>query len=268
MTEATACRQTTEKYVAVSAEQVRDYHREGYLVLRGVFDRAEISAVAEEAVALTGRNDLIDLDNLRCRWQPDEAGGPCLFETFDPVIDLAPRCAEISADRRILGPLVAIYQDEACLFKDKLIFKPPGARGYGLHQDFIAWKNFPRSFVTVLVAIDAADRDNGCTVVYPGYHQAGCLTEEDGQYHELPDHLVDESRAVPLELAPGDIAIFGCFTPHRSAPNRSDRWRRQLYLSYNARGDGGELRDTHYREFHAWLRVKYADYGKADVYFR
>ena len=23
------------------------------------------------------------------------------------------------------------------------------------------------------------------------------------------------------ELAPGDAAIFGCFLPHRSAPNRS-----------------------------------------------
>jgi 2-aminoethylphosphonate dioxygenase len=259
---------TLHQRPSLTPKQVREYHRDGYLVLRGVFDLDEISAVDEEANSLMARSDLIDVANLRCRWQPNESGGPCLFETFDPVIDLAPRSAEIAADSRILGPLTAIYQDEACLFKDKLIFKPPGARGYGLHQDYIAWKNFPRSFITVLVAIDGADRHNGCTEVFPGYHQGGCLTEQDGQYHELPSHLVDEQRAVQLELAPGDIALFGCFTPHRSAPNLSDRWRRQLYLSYNARGDGGELRDTHYREFHDWLRVKYADHGKASVYFR
>ena len=39
---------------------------------------------------------------------------------------------------------------------------------------------------------------------------------------------------MPLVLEPGDVAVFGGFTPHRSDPNLSDRWRRQLYLSYNA----------------------------------
>lgn len=244
------------------------YHDDGFLVLRELFSGDEIAAVADEAEQLLQRTDLIDSDNLRCRFQPNESGGPCLFETFDPVIDIGPRCAAISADRRIYDVLEQIYDGEACLFKDKLIYKPPGARGYDLHQDYIAWKNFPRSFLTVLVAIDAADVENGCTVVYPGYHQQGCLTEEDGEYHPLSPQAVDEGLAVPLELAPGDVAFFGCFTPHRSSFNTSTRWRRQLYLSYTARRDGGDLRATHYRDFHAWLREKYAAYGKDSVYFR
>ena len=252
----------------VEPAQIEAYHEQGYLVLREVFARSEIAEVAAEAERLIERTDLIDSDNLRCRYQPSENGGPCLFETFDPVIDIAPRCAALAADRRIFDVLARIYDGPGCLFKDKLIFKPPGAHGYGLHQDFIAWKNFPRSFITVLIAIDPADRENGCTIVYPGYHQQGCLTVEDGEYHELPRDLVDASRAVPLELQPGDVAFFSCFTPHYSAPNRSDRWRRQLYLSYTALRDGGDLRETHYRDFHAWLRVKYAEYGKPNVYFR
>ena len=86
-------------------------------------------------------------------------------------------------------------------------------------------------------------------------------------YHSIPLGVVDEGRAVPLALAPGDVAVFGCFTPHDSAPNRSGRWRRQLYLSYNAASDGGDRRTAHYREFHAWLRERYAEYGKHNVYF-
>jgi len=139
--------------------------------------------------------------------------------------------------------------------------------GYGLHQDWIAWERFPRSFLTVLVPLESADRDNGCTIVYPGYHHQGCLTPEDGEYHELPAGTVDEDRAVPLVLAPGDVAIFGGFTPHRSDPNVSSRWRRQLYLSYNALGDGGDLHDVHYADFHRWLKTKYAQYGKHETYF-
>jgi ectoine hydroxylase-related dioxygenase (phytanoyl-CoA dioxygenase family) len=84
----------------------------------------------------------------------------------------------------------------------------------------------------------------------------------------LAGDLVDETRAVPLELEPGDAAVFGGFTPHRSAPNRSNSWRRQLYLSYNKLSDGGQQRLKHYEEFHRWLRVRYTEHGKNDVYFR
>ena len=79
---------------------------------------------------------------------------------------------------------------------------------------------------------------------------------------------VEGVTPVPLELNAGDIAIFGAFTPHYSDPNLSAKPRRQLYLSYNADADGGEQREKHYAEFHDWLRVKYAQYGKTDVYFQ
>ena len=78
---------------------------------------------------------------------------------------------------------------------------------------------------------------------------------------------IAEGTAVALELRPGDVAIFGCFMPHRSDPNTSSRWRRLLYLSYNADSDGGDRREAHYREFLGWLRKKYAEYGKTNVYF-
>jgi ectoine hydroxylase-related dioxygenase (phytanoyl-CoA dioxygenase family) len=137
-----------------------------------------------------------------------------------------------------------------------------------MHQDYIAWDSFPRSFLTVLVAIDPADDENGATEVFPGYHKQGCLTPEDGMYHEIPLEKIDLSRGVSLDLRPGDVAVFDGFTPHRSAPNRSDRWRRQLYLSYNSAGDGGVQRDAHYAYFLSWLKDRYAEYGKTATYFK
>jgi 2-aminoethylphosphonate dioxygenase len=134
----------------------------------------------------------------------------------------------------------ALYGEPACLFKDKLIFKAPGTPGYALHQDYISWKSFPTTFLTAIVAIDAADAANGATEVYAGYHQEGCMTPKDGQYHQLSDEAVAPARSVVLSLEPGDVALFSGFTPHRSAPNRSLQPRRLLYLSYNALSDGGE----------------------------
>jgi 2-aminoethylphosphonate dioxygenase len=154
------------------------------------------------------------------------------------------------------------------VFKDKLIFKAPGAQGYNLHQDYISWKSFPTSFLTAIVAIDSADASNGATEVFPGYHILGCLTPKDGKYHQLADDTVDLSTGVVLELAPGDVAIFSGYTPHRSTPNRSAQSRRLLYLSYNALSDGGEQRDNHYAEFRTWLHGRYAEYGKTSTFFQ
>jgi 2-aminoethylphosphonate dioxygenase len=253
---------------AVSEQQIRSYHEKGYLIVREVFSAEEIAALAAEAESLVTRSDLIDKQNIRCRWQDHAETGECRFDCFDPVIDIGLISRLFAYDRRILDVLRAIYDDEAHLFKDKLIFKPPGATGYTLHQDYISWKEFPESFITVIVAIDATGAANGATEVFPGYHKQGYLSPKDGDYHHLPLEAIDESRGVVLDLAPGDIAMFGGFTPHRSAPNKTDCWRRQLYLSYNAGRDGGEQRDAHYRQFHEWLVKKYAEYGKTGVYFR
>lgn len=255
--------------VELNPEQVARYHDDGFLVVRRVFSAEEMDEAAIESERLfTTRRDLMDTRNIRCRWQNHFETGECRFDTFDPVIDLSPIFHRLANDQRVFDIVGQLYGEEACLFKDKLIFKPPGATGYGLHQDYIGWKSFPKSFVTVLIPIDPSDAENGATEVFPGYHKAGYLSPIDGEYHELPLSTVDESKGIKLELAPGDIAIFGGMTPHRSAANRSSRWRRQLYLSYNAISDGGEQRAAHYREFHDWLKKKYAEYGKLETYFQ
>lgn len=246
-----------------------DYERDGFIIVRNVFTPAEIAeAVADAERVENEYAALKDTLNRRCRWQDNVLTGECQFDAFDPIIDLSPTCAKLARDTRLMAILADIYGDEACLFKDKLIFKHPGAKGYALHQDWIAWKRFPRSFNSLVVPLDPTGEDNGCTIVYPGYHHNGPLTAEDGNYHELPANTVDEAKAVPLSLAPGDIALFSGFVPHRSNANLSDRSRRQLYFSYTKRSDGGDLREQHYADFQEWLIKKYDEYGKKGTYFR
>jgi hypothetical protein len=252
----------------LGAARTASYHTDGFLVIGGVFGAERIAELAADAVRLLERRDLIDQDNVRCRWQNAADTGECRFDCFDPVIDLSPICERIARDRRLLDIVGTLYGEPACLFKDKLIFKAPGTPGYDLHQDYISWKSFPTTFLTAIVAIDPADALSGATEVFPGYHRQGCLADPDGMYHTLPDQAVDRSKGVVLELAPGDVAVFSGYTPHRSAPNRSAHWRRLLYLSYNALSDGGEQRDQHYTEFRGWLQDRYAEYGKTATFFR
>jgi hypothetical protein len=262
--EATEATMPTPQMVGCDREQ---FESQGFVIARGLFSYDEIADLSEAANELLGRRDLIDMLNLRCRWQNHCETEECRFDCFDPVIDLSPTVERIARDHR-LGTLVGeLYGEPAYLFKDKLVYKPPGALGYALHQDYIAWESFPKTFVTLLVPIDPTTDENGAVEVFPGCHRNGCLSPEDGEYHELDLSTVDESSGIRLCLEPGDVAVFHGLLPHRSAANVSDGWRRQLYLSYNAESDGGEQREAHYREFQQWLKKEYAEYGKHGTYF-
>jgi 2-aminoethylphosphonate dioxygenase len=241
---------------------------DGFLIVRQVVPPEGIAALDREAQRLRSRHDLIDQNNIRCRWQNDAESGECRFDCFDPIVDLSALCNETARDPRLLDIVSSVYGEPACLFKDKLIFKSPGTLGYKLHQDYIAWPRFPTTFLTVIVAIDPADAESGATEVFTGYHRQGYLSERDGAYHQLAESAVDPARGVVLDLSPGDIAIFSGYTPHRSGPNRSGHRRRLLYLSYNALSDGGDQRDRHYAEFRGWLQERYAEYGKTATFFR
>jgi ectoine hydroxylase-related dioxygenase (phytanoyl-CoA dioxygenase family) len=248
-------------------DTVQHYHANGFGIVRGLFSSDEIAAFDAEARQLVKREDLIETNNLRCRWQTDAETGACIFDAFDPIVDLGAVMARAANDPKIHALLQMLYGERGRLFKDKLIFKPPGASGYALHQDYIAWPTFPHSFLTVIVALDVADSQSGCTEVFAGMHKQGPLMPADGMYHEIPSGMIDERLGVKLQLSPGDVAFFSGFTPHRSGVNRSRRWRRQLYFSYNAESDGGDCRAAHYREYHGWLRDRYAEYGRTEVYF-
>ena len=164
----------------IDAAQIAQCHADGFTVVRAVFPADRIAELQTDVERLRQRVDLIDTDNIRCRWQNDVDTGECRFDCFDPVIDLSDVCARAARDPRLTDVLAGIYGEPACLFKDKLIFKAPGTLGYNLHQDYISWKTFPTTFMTAIVAIDAADAGNGATEVFPGYHTQGCLTPKDG----------------------------------------------------------------------------------------
>ncbi|TDU68127.1 ectoine hydroxylase-related dioxygenase (phytanoyl-CoA dioxygenase family) [Prosthecobacter fusiformis] len=251
----------------LTPDQISAYHRDGYLTVRGVF-ADDAAALQDEAERLMTLSHLMDANNIRCRWQDHAETGECRFDCFDPVIDISPVCERIARAPELLDMAGQLYGEQAYLFKDKLIFKPAGAKGYDMHQDFISWEGFPESFMTVIVAIDPSSADSGATEVFGGYHQQGCMSPRDGMYHTLKDDQVDLTRGVALELQPGDVAFFSGFTPHRSGSNKAEKSRRLLYLSYSAARDGGDLRDSHYSFFHHWLQERYAEYGKTQTYFR
>ena len=124
------------KLKSLSQAQVSDYHGTGFLIVRSVFSGREVSELAEDAERIAyAQTDLIDSRNMRVRFKTHITTGQPVFEVLDPIADLSPVASSIARDQRLFDILHDIYGEPAKLFKDKLIYKPPGADGATLHQD-------------------------------------------------------------------------------------------------------------------------------------
>jgi len=246
----------------LTSEQLEAYHRDGFLVLPGLLaDLAD--QLDREAEAL------LELDAFRIegnlRYAQRLVEGEMKINKIDPFVDLAPFWGQLTRDRRICDAVASIYDGrEPRLFKDKLIYKPPHSPAHGLHQDYNWWQGFPESALSVSIPIDASTRENGATCFYPGVHHAGFL-HTPGELSAIRTESFEDVKPVQPETQPGDVIIFGCYTPHAATPNTTDGFRRIIFLSYNDSKDG-EFYRAHYDHFFDY-RVKGWDEEKRRGHF-
>ncbi|MFC3802316.1 phytanoyl-CoA dioxygenase family protein [Cohnella sp. GCM10012308] len=239
----------------LNSTQLEDYNRQGYLVLRNVFTEAEAKVLQIECDKLLTLPDYTDPKNIRAGYK-SYANGETKIERFDPVHDISPVFASLVQDDRLLAPLRDIYLDEPKLFKDKLIFKLPGANGYSMHQDASWWQGFPiEGLISVMVAIDGATAENGGLELFSGYHDR--LRSTAGELRNMNAveiAEIDPATGRIVATNPGDVIIFHSFTPHQSGLNLSEHSRKQLFLTYSPAKDG-ELYKAHYQHYQRYSLI-------------
>jgi ectoine hydroxylase-related dioxygenase (phytanoyl-CoA dioxygenase family) len=145
------------------------------------------------------------------------------------------RTSRWAADERMCAVVAQLIDDEPVLNQTMLYFKPPGARGQGLHQD--------QQYITIdpligaWVALDVADEANGRMVVVPGSNRGPLLPVQaaDKSLSFTPGETVLPQGAQPLgiDMLPGDCLFFSGKTIHGSYPNiTKDRFRRSFICHY------------------------------------
>jgi ectoine hydroxylase-related dioxygenase (phytanoyl-CoA dioxygenase family) len=206
--------------------------RDGYLVVRGFFDAAQVRDLlvwTDEITAapeVPGRHMVYHEDSLT---EP----GCRVVQRIENFCPFHPGFDRVVRGGRLLDWTAALLDGPAVLFKEKINFKMPGAPGFKAHQDQQAgWTRYAPIFITALVTLDPATVENGCLEMVPGRHRDGLLGEE---WNPLSEDGLD---LVPVPTAPGDVIFFDSFAPHASKPNLTSSPRRILYLTYNATAYG------------------------------
>ncbi|WP_165972047.1 phytanoyl-CoA dioxygenase family protein [Paenibacillus piri] len=252
---------------SLTFDQLEEYNKKGFLVLRNVFSEYEVAVWNAEIERLL-HSEYIDPNNVRVNYRKWDSG-ESVIEKFDPIQDISPVIASLTQDNRILNPLRDIYMDEPLLFKDKLIFKLPGNSGYTMHQDAAFWQPFPmEGLISVMVAIDGATTENGALELFPGYHDR--LISAAGEVRNFNAEeaaLVDPNKGELYETNPGDIIIFHSFVPHQSGVNNTDSSRKQLYLTYSP-AQNGQLYEWHYRHYQKYITRRNDEETLQRIYYK
>ncbi len=216
----------------LDCDQLDAWALDGWLVIRGALSTDELSTV------IAGVDELAE-------WAV--TGGPGLhhFEATEagPTLARSERFAEAheSLGRFVSGGIVvdhvaAVLGEPAVLFKEKVNYKQPGGGGFAPHQDATAYR-FVDHHVSVMVPLDPATVASGCLSFATGHRDGQMATDHRGRIEASVAERLDWR---PVEVEPGDLVLFDSYAPHQSGTNTTDRARRALYLTYNARRHGDQ----------------------------
>lgn len=126
--------------------------------------------------------------------------------------------------------------------------KPPGSsQPTPPHQDGFYFMLDPCEAVTMWLALDDVDEENGCVRYVGGSHKRGmrghARTTTLGFSQGISDYPSDEDRKheVAIPARPGDLLVHHAMTIHRAdanqSPNRSRRALGFIYFSERAKQD-------------------------------
>jgi phytanoyl-CoA hydroxylase len=218
------------------AGRARPFEVQGYWIERGLVSAAEAAYLRDYFMerhrerAIAGYDDGLPETDILHRY-------PRLVHPHR-TDDVARR---YMLDPRIFAVLRELFGEEPLAAQSMVYFKPPGARGQGLHQDQMPLRVSPGTCIAAWVALDRADAENGGLAVVPGSHRLGVLCT--GRRPNAVEFFDGGGLAVPEgyrifqpELEPGDGLFFGGLMIHGSYANRSrDRFRRCFIGHYVGR---------------------------------
>lgn len=210
---------------ALTSEQVDSYNKDGYIKPIDVYSEQEMAEIRdyfdrllEQTIADGGNSYSISTAHLK----------------YGRVYDMLthPKLVDCVAD--LLG-------DDVVAWGSHFFCKMPGdGMDVAWHQDASYWPLSPSKAVTVWLAIDDADIENGCMKFMAGSQHSGHLTyrKSDPGAHSVLDQVVENpeqyGHEIFDELRAGQASIHSDLLLHGSDANNSNRRRCGLTLRYAA----------------------------------
>ena len=224
----------------LNPQQIAAYHRDGYIIVKNFCTQQEVDKMYSTALQDKAmENNALDLN--------DQTGKKTRLSLwFTPGSDVF---GYLTRSEKMVDSVANLMDSDApvCHFHSKLMQKEPKVGGaWEWHQDYGYWyKNqfmFPDQLVSVMVALTAANKENGCIQVIKGSHKLGRVNhgfagEQVGADQTMVDNALKTMELVYVEIEPGDALFFHSNILHRSEANLSNSPRWSIISCYSAQSN-------------------------------
>ena len=213
----------------LSDQELEHYREQGYVIPRYRLPAVLLDRLRRTVdQVLASYTDVAQEDLANPHMIPPSEG-----PQVNPFLEAARHPPVLDMVQRVLGP-------DLILWITRLLCKPAlTGREVPWHQDGEYWLMRPLATCSVWIAIDPVSTANGCMRFIPGSHNR----QELYRHHvtdranlvldlELDRDQFDESRAVNVELEPGQMSLHDVRMIHGSAANTSGQRRAALILRY------------------------------------
>ena len=204
---------------ALTDQQLTQYHEQGYISPGRIVDDATLERLRAEEARFRGTPGPEELTIFRsqlCHHSPVLRQFCLGGAHLDPI-------------QQLIGPNVCLWFNQ---FVTKLPDSKSGRSEFPWHQDNGYVPIEPTTNLTIWIALDDVDEQNGCVWVVPGSHKGGLLPHRSpnaGSWHLT---VAVDGDGVPAKLKAGEAVIFTGLTLHRSKLNHTNKPRRAFFIEY------------------------------------
>jgi ectoine hydroxylase len=238
----------------LTPSQIQDFHRDGYVIVRGLFDAEEMNilrtAAKADAALKSNAYEVADGKGSAIKLALWNKAGENIYGTVA-------RC------HRIVDAMEQLLGDEVYHYHSKMSIKEPRVGGaWNWHQDYGYWYLngclFP-DMASAFIAVDPNTRENGCMQVLRRSHLLGRV--EHGKFGDQtgadPERVENAKKVmdhVYVELAPGDVLFFHSNTLHASDQNKSENPRWSFTCCYNTKHNN-PFKESHHPSYEKLEKV-------------
>jgi ectoine hydroxylase-related dioxygenase (phytanoyl-CoA dioxygenase family) len=222
-----------------TAAQLEAFRRDGFLIIdEGFIDDGVIEALRDRFEPLFAGEYETGIRPDEVNWVPgrdpeDRTRQICNGWKADQSLG-----AQVLSERT--GRLAAELMDwdGVRLLQDNIIWKPPGTKSLGMHQDG-SYLDYlvPPEMITCWMALDDTSAEAGTITYAAASHRWPRSAENRSEFHAPADWLApvegavpanEELRLVPIEVKAGGASFHHHLTFHGSGPNTAEVHRRAV----------------------------------------
>jgi ectoine hydroxylase-related dioxygenase (phytanoyl-CoA dioxygenase family) len=226
----------------LSQEQVDTLHRDGFLVIRGLFSGEELRLLQEESKKVETQgielSQSISVDEQKNKSVDDhvfrKVDREMRYFRSEKMWNRHPIFKAVTVKPELLQAIGQCVGAPFAPGKDSFVCKTPRSMVPILwHQDPPYWDpcrelTFETPNFDVDIYLHPSTVENGCVYGIPGHHLVGHVDMKD----KTEDELFDDYGAVPIEMQPGDV-LFHCLSaPHGSRGNPTGDTRSIFYVHF------------------------------------